>query len=135
MAFVHAKASVFKLDNSGGTLTDISAYCNNVDFPRDVDTPEVTTFGNNDRKYITGLRGATISISGFWDATLDGEIVGDLGLGELTFEYGPAGGTAGLVKYTGECIMTNYKVSGAVDGAVSFTVDLQITGAVTVTTY
>ena len=33
MAFVHGKDSVFKLDNNSGSLTDISAYVNNVDFP------------------------------------------------------------------------------------------------------
>ncbi len=37
MAFVHGKDSVFKLDNSGGSLTDISAYVKNVDFPEPAD--------------------------------------------------------------------------------------------------
>ena len=31
MAFVHGKSSVFKLDNASGSLTDISAFVNNVD--------------------------------------------------------------------------------------------------------
>jgi hypothetical protein len=44
MAFVHGKTAVFKIDNSGGSLQDISAYCDNVDFPLTSDTAEVTTF-------------------------------------------------------------------------------------------
>ncbi|MHA2046603.1 MAG: phage tail tube protein [Candidatus Thorarchaeota archaeon] len=135
MAFQHGKNTVFKVDNSGGTLTDISAYCNNVDFPREVDTPEVTTFGNDDRKYIVGLRGATISVTGFWDATLDGVIGQIVGTGEVSFEYGPAGSTGGNIKYTGECILTNYTQTGPVDGAVSFSADFQITDAVVRGTY
>lgn len=134
MAFQHGKISVFKIDNSGGTLTDISAYCNNVDFPRDKDNPEVTTFGNDDRKYVTGLRGATISITGFWDATLDG-VLGPLmaitsGTEELSFEYGPAGSATGSVKYSGECLIGNYTQTGPVDGPVSFSADFTITASV-----
>ena len=34
MAFVHGSDSVFKLDNASGSLTDISSYVNNVDFPQ-----------------------------------------------------------------------------------------------------
>ena len=33
MAFVHGSDSVFKLDNGSGSLTDVSSYVNNVDFP------------------------------------------------------------------------------------------------------
>jgi hypothetical protein len=135
LAFQHGKESVFKIDNSGGTLTDISAYCNNVDFPRDVDVPEVTTFGNNDRKYITGLRGATISVTGFWDATLDGVLGQVVGTGELTFEYGPQGSDGSDIKYTGECILTNYTQTSPVDGPAAFSADFQITDAVSRTTY
>jgi hypothetical protein len=136
MAFEHGKITVFKIDNSGGTLTDISAYCSNVDFSRDVDTPETTTFGNDDRTYIAGLRGATIAVTGFWDATLDNTLQGVIGqAATLTFEYGPQGSSSGAVRYTGECIMTNYSPGSPVDGVASFSVDFQITGAVTRNTY
>jgi len=132
MAFVHGKNTVFKIDNSGGTLTDISAYCNNVDFPREVDAPEVTTFGDDDREYIVGLRTATISVSGLWDATLDGVLGPDLDAGIiLDFEYGPAGSGGGSVKYSGSCILTSYGHTSPVDGAAAFSADFQVTGAVT----
>lgn len=135
MAFEHGKSTVFKIDNSGGTLTDISAYCNNVDFPREVDAPETTTFGNDDRTYIVGLRTATLSVSGFWDATVDGILAGIVGSGIVSFQYGPQGSTAGEVQYEGECILTSYGQGSPVDGVATFTADFQITGAVTRTTY
>ena len=137
MAFEHGKGTVLKLDNSGGTLTDLSAYLNNVDFSRDVDTPESTVFGNDDRTYIAGLRNATISISGFWESAALDALVGTI-LGQATaleFEYGPGGSTAGDIKYSGSCYCTNYSISNPVDGIVSFTADFQITGAVTRTTW
>ncbi len=71
MAFTHGKDSVFKLDNSGGSLTDISTYVNNVDFPETADVSETTTLGADNKTYIAGLKDATISLAGLWDATAD----------------------------------------------------------------
>jgi len=135
MAFEHGKTTVFKVDNSGGTLTDISAYCNNVDFPREVNADETTCFGSNDRTYIVGLRTATISVSGFWDSTLDGVIGQIVGTAAGSFEYGPQGSTAGEIKYTGEAILTSYGQTSPVDGPASWTAEFQITGGVTRGTY
>jgi hypothetical protein len=142
VAFEHGKSGFFQLDNNAGTLTDLTGFINNVDFPRDVDTPESTVFGVDDRTYIAGLRGATISISGFWDGAssqvdevIEGVIAGANAATSKTFEYGPGGGVTGDVRYTGECFPTSYAVSHPVDGIVSFTLDLQITGAVTRNTF
>jgi hypothetical protein len=132
MAFVHGKTAVFKVDDSGGTLRDLSTYLNDVSFPRDVETAETTTFGGSAKTYITGLTDATISISGLFDATADGYLAGVLGNATaLEFEYGPAGSTGGLVKYSGNCIMTSYEVSASVGDAVQASADFQVTGAIT----
>jgi hypothetical protein len=48
-----------------------------------------------------------------------------------TFEYHPAGTTAGLPKVSGECFVASYEVSSAVADLVTFSASLQITGAVT----
>ncbi len=134
MAFVHGKTAVFKIDDNGGTLRDISAYLNDVGFPRNIDTAETTTFGvsGSSKTYIVGLNDATISINGLFDATADGYLAGVLGQSAtLSFEYGPAGSTGGNVKYSGECIMTSYEVSAAVGDAVQATAQFQVTGSVT----
>ena len=134
MAFVHGKTAEFQIDNSGGSLTDISAYCDNVDFPLTADTAEVTTFGDASKEYIGGLKDATISISGSWDATADGILAGIIGLAG-SFEYGPAGSTGGNIKYTGEAICTSYNVTAPVGDKVSFSAEFQVTGDVTRGTY
>jgi hypothetical protein len=134
MAFVHGKTAEFQIDNSGGSLTDISAYCDNVDFPLTADTAEVTTFGDASKEYIGGLKDATISISGSWDATADGVLAGIIGL-TGSFQYGPAGTTGGNIKYTGECICTSYNVTAPVGDKVSFSAEFQVTGDVTRGTY
>ena len=132
MAFVHGKDSVFKLDNSGGTLTDISTYVNNVDFPETADVSETTTLGADNKTYIAGLKDATISLSGLWDSTADaifGAVVGQSAT--LSFEYSPEGTTGGNVKYEGEAILTSYAISSPVGDAVGYSADLQVSGAIT----
>lgn len=136
MAFVHGKDSVFKLDNSGGALTDISTYVNSVDFPETADVAETTTLGDGSKSYIVGLKDATLSISGLWDSTLDGILGAVVGQSAtLSFEYSPEGTTGGNVKYTGECILTSYSQSSPVGDVVGFSADMQVSGDVTRATH
>lgn len=130
--FRHGKNSVFKIDDSGGTLRDISNVLNSVSFPREVETLETTSFGSSSRSYVVGFSDATISIEGSYDATVDGYLAGVVGSEtSLSFEYGPEGSTSTYVKYTGECFLTSYEVSGGVGDIVSFSAEFQVTGAVT----
>ena len=136
MAFVHGKDSVFKLDNSGGSLTDISTYVNSVDFPETADVAETTTLGDGSKSYIVGLKDATLSISGLWDSTLDGILGAVVGQSAtLSFEYSPEGTGSGAVQYTGECILTSYSQSSPVGDVVGFSADMQVSGDVTRATH
>ena len=130
MAFVHGKSSVFKLDTASGSLTDISAFVNNVDFPETADVAETSVLGASNKTYIVGLKDATISLSGLFDATADaifGAVVGQTAT--LSFEYSPEGTASGKIKYTGECILTNYAMSSPVGDVVAYSADLQVSGA------
>ena len=132
MAFVHGKSAAFKLDNAAGSLVDYSAYLEEVSMPRSIETAETTTFGSNAKSYITGLSDATISISGKFDVAADATLAAVLGqAATLSFEYGPAGSASGAVKYSGECIMTSYEIGATVGDAVTASVELQVTGAIT----
>lgn len=132
--FVHGKSTDFALDDTGGTSRNISDTLTDVSFPQTIDTAETTAFGSSNKSYIVGLKDGSFSVSGIWDATVDGYISGTEPTSR-SFIYGPAGSTGGNVKYTGECILTNYAVSNPVGDVVSYTLDLQITGAVTRGTY
>lgn len=130
--FRHGKAAVFKIDDSGGTLRDISNTLNSVSFPREAEVLETTSFGSSDRSYVVGFKNQTISIEGSFDATVDGYLAGALGATDsLSFEYGPEGSTATYTKYTGECFLTSYETSAGVGDIVSYSAEFQITGAVT----
>ena len=76
MAFVHGKGAKFQclmklLLDTSGTLDDISTYLTDISFPETVETADVTTLGDSSKDYIVGLKDATISLSGKWDATWD----------------------------------------------------------------
>lgn len=138
MAFAHGKSAVFKLDNSSATLVDYSSYLNSIQMPRSIATAETTTFGvsGSAKTYIVGLTDATISLSGLFDATADATLAGVIGqTTTLNFQYGPTGSTVGMVKYTGTCVMTSYQIQAAVGDAVQASVDLQVTGPITRTTW
>ena len=132
MAFTHGKDSVFKLDNSGGSLTDISAYINSVDFPETADVAGTSVLGASSKSYIVGLKDSTIAIDGLWDSTVDGILGAVVGQSAtLSFEYSPEGTTGGNIKYTGECILTSYSQSSPVGDVVSYSADFQVSGDVT----
>ena len=132
--FAHGKSTDFAIDDTGGSSRNIANTLTDVSFPQTIDTAETTAFGSTNKSYIVGLKDTTISVSGIWDATVDGYISGTEPASR-SFIYGPAGSTSGNVKYTGEAILTNYSVSNPVGDVVTYSVDLQVTGAVTRGTY
>lgn len=132
--FVHGKSTHFSIDDTGGSARDISNTLTSVDFPETIETAETTAFGSTSKSYIVGLRDATLSVSGIWDATVDGYFIGTEPASR-TFVYGPAGSTGGFVKYTGECILTSYAISNPVGDVVTFSADFQVTGNVTRNTF
>ena len=128
--FVHGKSTFFSIDDTGGSVRDISDTLTSVDFPETIDTAETTAFGATSKSYIVGLRDATISVSGLWDATVDGYFIGTEPA-TRSFVFGPAGNTSGYVKYSGECILTSYSVSSPVADVDTFSADFQVTANVT----
>lgn len=134
--FQHGKNASFALDNSGGTLTDISDTVNEVTLPRSIETAETTAFGDDDKTYIVGLGDATISVSGMFDATVDSHINGVISAlksGSVTtssFEYGPAGSVSGSPQLTGEALITSYEIGTPVGDVVTYSLELQVTGSV-----
>jgi len=144
MAFQHSKDAYFTITDSGGTARDLSDFLNDVSFSQPIETSETTTFGAASFKktYIRGLTDSTLSVSGLFDPTattgpdtvLNG-LTTSTGSATSTFIYGPYGSATGNVKYTGECIITSYELSGSVGDAISFSSDFQCSGAITRTTF
>ena len=128
--FTHGKSAAFKIDDSGGTLRDISNVLTDVSVSRTADVAEVSAFSNSSKAFVAGLKDASITISGSFDATVDGYLKAILGV-EGDFEFYPIGTTGGNPKASGEAICTSYDRTPDVGGAVSFSAAFQVSGDVT----
>jgi len=130
----HGSTGVFMIQDSGGTLRNISAFLTEDSLERTADTAETTSFGKTSKTYIPGLKDATISLGGNYDATAVSGICvvleGILGM-ERNFEYYPAGQVTGERKYTGAAIVTQFTTTNPVDGKTAVSGELQVTGDVT----
>lgn len=137
MSFHHGSRAFFSVDGN-----DLTAFCDNVDFSRPQDVAESSTFGTDAKTYIGGMSDGTVSISGKWDETaVTGpdavltSLFGTVAGAAVEFEFGPEGGDAGMIRYTGNVIMTGYNVTAPIGDVVAFTADFQISGAITTDTF
>ena len=133
---VHGKDLNFTLDNSGGSVIDLSAYVmgSGVSLGRDIEALLTTTAGDNSNTYIPGLKDATFSVEFDYNDTLVDHLDGVYGSASLSFVYGPAGSTGGYNKYTGECMLTSVPISSPI-GLNTISAEFQVTGDVAAGTY
>lgn len=139
MAFRHGKGSDFKLDSTAGALVDFSNAIDDVSLSRDMSPAEVTAFGNDNRAYIKGLMGATISVSGHFDSThavvLDG-VFNDSEQTTYSMELSLDGSTAaGRHLFKAETLMTSLEYTGNVDDKVGMAFELIVSGPTTSTNH
>jgi hypothetical protein len=129
MPFVHGKDSYFKVAS-----TDLSPYLNSISVSRTADTAETSAFSSASKTYVAGLKDASITLSGMFDATVYSTIMAWQGTSQ-TWEFGPAGSASGRVKATGSALVTTIEMSSAVGAVVTLNLNLQVTGAVTDSTF
>lgn len=137
----HGKDSVFKIDDSGGTLRDISNHVNNVSgLPSAAALSDVTAYGDAGERFIRGLQGAQFTVTGNFDSaatTGSATVLNSLRTTTTTatFEYGPEGGSAGKIRYTGECWLENLSVDSSVTDKVPFSAQFRMDNGLTVNTF
>ena len=119
----------FKIDNAGGTLTDITAYVNSDELAGDLNLMEDTAEADEERSFLPGVAGATISINGFVNSTTEGifgPLVGNRTTTSKTVEYQHYTGAY----HNGEIYPTNVRTSGGSDALRMFSADLTFDGLV-----
>ena len=132
----HGKSAFFSCSDASGSTFTLSSGLDDLGFDRSLDTAEVTTFGENDRTYLVGLRGATMSFSGHFNSTQANRLDAMLGHStSATCGYGPGGNTSGYHKYEFSANLTQLAIGSPVGDKVSMSGSFQITGAVTSTNF
>lgn len=137
----HGKDSVFKIDDSGGSLRDISNDVDNVSgLPSARALSEVSSYGDAGERFIPGMQGASFTVTGqFNSAATTGSVTVLNGLrtygSTATFEYGPEGGSAGKIRYTGECWMESFTCDSSAKDKVPFSATFRMDNGLTVNTF
>lgn len=129
--FLHGKESEVMLNEF-----DLTCFLNTFDLTQDIDLPEVSTFCDDTRRFINGMRNATGSLGGFID---DDAADGIDAILQATFNVptssiwsdAPNGFAVGNLAYLFRALISSYSTSQPTDGVESFTADLQLDGDLT----
>jgi hypothetical protein len=129
---VHGKDVAISIDGD-----DLSAFTNSVETKRSADSHDVTCFGQTGHVYAAGLTDGTVSLKGTYDNTASGPdaILEPLvGAEPVVVLYKAEGTGSGKPLWTYNAQLTAYEQSAPVADMVTWTAELQISGAVTPTT-
>ena len=128
MGKVHGKDAALKV---GGV--DLSDHISSIDPSFDAAADEDTGMSVADQTFQAGLKKATLSCKGQFDAasgSTDATIWAARGV-MTALKVGLAGTAANTMNYAGSGICTAYKPSAPVNGVVTFSADFQFSGAIT----
>jgi hypothetical protein len=141
MAFRAGTTTFIALDGVNNAGTNVSRFADSFDWPQSVETQEVSAFGTAAKAFINGLTdGDTVSISGPYDAPMFSLLTGvkaaqSAGSSTMTILWGPGGSVSGEARVTAEAWVTSVSLSSSVGGRVELSASLQVTGAVTNSTW
>lgn len=131
MSFVHGKNTYVSISG-----VDLSPYTNASTFTRTVDLHDTTTYGKDDHVFAGGLGNATVTISGIYDSVSGGPrdtIEPLMGAGLVTFIRRPEGTGSGKAQDSVSVIVASYVETSPVADMVTWSAELQTSGAVTST--
>jgi len=124
------KDMTIKVDNSTGTLTDITSFLSSASLRAIQDTIEDTSLANDERSYLFGLAGATIPLSGMVNTTTDsvfGPLIGNRTTATKTIQYTAYANRV----YRGEALITSVEYSGSVNSLETFSSEAVFDGVLT----
>jgi len=101
---------------------------------RQMDTADVTTYGDVDRSFLAGLRNGTFTMSGIFASTYEDFLAPLMGQSTgIWAKFHPGGVGASLPKFTAPVIITALDVSAPIGDAVKYSITFQRAGLLTST--
>ena len=100
----------------------------------------MTALADGGARFIRGIEQVSFTVAGSWDdaaTTGAATVLGGIRalVSTASFEYGPAGGASGAVKYSGEAWCTGFEVEGTVPHETRYRATFLVDGQVTVGTF
>lgn len=128
MSFQHGKDTVVTLDSK-----DLSAYTTNSAITSEVDSHDVTTYGDEAHDYQGGLDNGSASLEGIYDNTATTGprpvITGVLG-SKVTFVRQPEGAGSGKPQDSVTVLVTNYVETAPVADMIAWSCEMQLSSVV-----
>jgi len=124
--FRHGKQTVVFING-----TNMSAFLNSASSTMAIETAETTTFGDQDKTYITGLSDGTVSMSGFFDSTAgasDAVLSGMIATADNAVSIFPQGNVITRPATVVNGQMTAYDISSPVGDVVALSAEVQADG-------
>ena len=113
------------------TVVDISERSNSTGLPLERDKAEVSTFKSVFKRYVAGLIDGALPVEGPYDPYLDGVLYALLRSSVPTkFRFRPIGTGTDKPEFIGYFMVTKYEVKSEVNGASTYSGELQIDGDV-----
>jgi len=89
------------------------------------DAQEATVFGDTARRRIAGIYSPALDMEGYWDATNDGIIVGDLQLADIPITVAPQDSADGSIAFVFRALAAEYSLLGALGEVNPFSLKAQ----------
>jgi hypothetical protein len=109
---------------------DITTFTKTVSLDTSVDLSDITTLGNNSKKYLEGLKDATMAVEGVYDGDKDtiDNTLNEIKTGEVLYSYYPALDTKGNIGYSFKGLRSASATQVSVTESVNFSLATQVTG-------
>lgn len=133
MANLIYKGETIKWDNSTGTATDITSWLTSESLSGSQDTIEDSSMADEEKSYLFGMAGATLSISGIVNSTTNGLFAPYLGNRSSVARTYQRGATSALI-LRGEFLVTSVEYSGSNNSLQTFSMSAILDGVMTKTT-
>jgi hypothetical protein len=121
MAHKSYKDVAVKIDNAAGALTAITGSVNQLSLAAALNLLDDSGMGDDDKTFLPGMHGKTISLNGWVDSTTEGifgPLVADRTSVTKTVEL-----YNGIKYYNGEVYPGNVQISGAADALETWSSD------------
>lgn len=127
------KNEVLKWDNSTGTATAITSWITSESLSGSQDTIDDSAMGDEEKSYLAGMAGATLSLSGIVNSTthgLFGPYLGNRTTALRTYQRAASttNSTTGLI-LRGEFLVTSVEYSGSNNSLQTFSLSAICDGA------
>tara|TARA_B100000745_G_scaffold297818_1_gene245329 strand:+ start:226 stop:645 length:420 start_codon:yes stop_codon:yes gene_type:complete len=127
MAKISGVASYVAIDNSAGSLQDISNDLSSVDNSSSQNLLDVTGMDKSAVEKIIGLRDNSLSLSGYYNnaANMSNQVLSSMS-GNRSVVISLGGNTTGNPRFRGEFLISSYNVNVADDRGVTFSCTMEL---------